>query len=140
MNKGNLLRRFYLLLKQARVPRVRFHSLRVTSNSLLIEAGADPVETAPRMAHTSTRMALDVYARQLTDRGGLLATMMDAALGQNAPAKEKAPESPREDVSVFSETTYLGMKKARRLGLFQNLETRRFELLTSCLQSRRSTN
>lgn len=85
LDKGNVLRGFYRLLKRSDVPRVKFHSLRVTSNSLLIEAGADPVEIAARMGHASTRMTLDVNARQFSDRGGRLATMMDTALGQNSP-------------------------------------------------------
>ena len=53
-DKGNVLRRFYKTLKRAGPPQVRFRSLRVTSNSVLIEQGADPVEIAARMGHTST--------------------------------------------------------------------------------------
>jgi hypothetical protein len=139
MDKGNLLRRFYRLLRQAGVPRVRFHSLRVTSNSLLIEAGADPVETSARMGHTSTQMmTLDVYARQLTGSGHL-AAMKDKALAHDCPANENSPELPRESVSVLSDVTYLGMKKARRLGLFSNLETRGFEPLNILLAKSLST-
>jgi integrase len=40
----------------------------------VVERGADPVEIAAHMGHTSTRMTLDVYARLFDDRQGRLQT------------------------------------------------------------------
>jgi integrase len=132
-DKGGVLRRFYATRKRAGLPQVRFHSLRVTSNSLLIEHGADPVEIAARMGHTSTRMTLDVYARLFNDRQGRLAALMDRAFEQLPPTTASA-------VPVVEHRGALKSKEPRRSTVLFAMETSGFEPLTSCLQSRRSTN
>src|SRR6202162_3613029 len=62
LRKSNFLRRdFKPLLRRAGLPDVDFHSLRHSSNSFLIEEGADPILVARRNGHASTRMVLDRY-------------------------------------------------------------------------------
>ncbi|MFY9883165.1 MAG: tyrosine-type recombinase/integrase, partial [Candidatus Cybelea sp.] len=62
LRKSNFIRRdFKPLLRRAGLPDVDFHSLRHSSNSLLIEEGADPILVARRNGHASTRMVLDRY-------------------------------------------------------------------------------
>jgi integrase len=52
LRKTNFLRRaFKPLLKQAELPDVTFRSLRHTANSLLIEAGEDPLAIAGSLGH-----------------------------------------------------------------------------------------
>ncbi len=46
---------------QASLPDVSFHSLRHTSNSLLIAAGEDVLSISRRNGHATTRMTLDQY-------------------------------------------------------------------------------
>jgi integrase len=137
-DKGNVLRRFYKTLKRAGLSHVKFHSLRVTSNSVLIEQGADPVEIAARMGHTSTRMTLDVYARLFNDRQGRLALLMDRAF-DGRPA-----ENHRQITADLSPAPahrrVVPMEKRRGYGVFLSMETSGLEPLTSCLQSRRSTS
>jgi len=48
-------------LVKAKLPEVAFYSLRHSSNSLLIEEGADPLLVAKRNGHSRTRMVLDGY-------------------------------------------------------------------------------
>jgi hypothetical protein len=132
-DKGNVLRRYYKALKRAGLPQVRFHSLRVTSNSLLIELGADPVEIAARMGHTTTRMTLDVYGRLFNDRQGRLAELMDRAFAQ-------LPPTTAGDVPVVSHPSALKRKEPRRSAVLLAMETGGLEPPTSCLQSRRSTS
>ncbi len=62
MRKSNFIRReFKPLLERAELPDVDFHSLRHSSNSFLIEEGADPILVARRNGHSGTRMVLDRY-------------------------------------------------------------------------------
>lgn len=62
LRKSNFIRRdFKPLLVRAELPDADFHSLRHSSNSFLIEEGADPVLVARRNGHSSTRMVLDRY-------------------------------------------------------------------------------
>jgi len=47
---------------------VDFHSLRHSSNSFLIEEGADPILIARRNGHVDTRMVLDRYGHMFEAR------------------------------------------------------------------------
>ena len=62
LRKNNFLKRvFKPLLRQAELPDVTFHSLRHTANSLLIEAGEDPLAIAGSLGHSDTRMMFERY-------------------------------------------------------------------------------
>ncbi len=62
LRKSNFIRRvFKPLLNLAGLPNVTFHSLRHTANSLLIEAGEDPVAIAGALGHADTRMMFERY-------------------------------------------------------------------------------
>ena len=62
LRKTNFLRRaFKPLLKQVELPDVTFRSLRHTANSLLIEAGKDPLAIAGSLGHSDTRMVFERY-------------------------------------------------------------------------------
>jgi integrase len=62
LRKSNFIRRtFKPLLEQAGPPAVTFHSLRHMANSLLIEAGADPLAIAGSLGHADTRMMFERY-------------------------------------------------------------------------------
>jgi Phage integrase family len=52
---------FKPLLGQAELPSVTFHSLRHTANSLLIEAGEDPLAIAGSLGHSDTWMMFERY-------------------------------------------------------------------------------
>ena len=134
-DKGNVLRRFYKTRERAGLPRVRFHSLRVTCNSLLIEQGANAVEIAAFMGHTSTRMTLDVYARLFNNQEARLADLMGRAF-----EKRQLPKTPEIPNPAPAHRRMLESKEPRRNAVLIAMETRRLELLTSCLQSRRSTS
>ena len=55
-------RHFQPALKKADVPRVRFHDLRHTYASLLIEQGENPKYIQTQLGHSSPTVTLDVYA------------------------------------------------------------------------------
>ncbi|MFB6465402.1 tyrosine-type recombinase/integrase [Cytobacillus sp. Hz8] len=50
------------LCKQVKVPKIRFHDLRHTHASLLLNSGVDPVKVAARLGHANPRVTLEIYA------------------------------------------------------------------------------
>ncbi len=78
LRKSAFIRRtFKPLLRRAELPDVDFHSLRHSSNSLLIEEGADPILVARRNGHASTRMVLDRYGHMFEGARRQAAETMD---------------------------------------------------------------
>ena len=61
-NHGNMLRRgFYPALRRAGLPRIRFHDLRHTYASLLIQQGEHPKYIQQQMGHSSIKVTMDTY-------------------------------------------------------------------------------
>jgi integrase len=58
---------FALFLTRAGLPRIRFHDLRHTAATLLLEAGTHPRVVAERLGHTTPALVLNVYGH-VTER------------------------------------------------------------------------
>ena len=58
---------FYPLLRRAALPRVRFHDLRHSAATLLLEAGLHPRVVAERLGHASPSLVMDTYGH-VTER------------------------------------------------------------------------
>ena len=76
---------FKPLLERAGLPDVTFHSLRHTANSLLIEAGEDPLAIAGSLGHADTRMMFERYghlfdhtARRVADTANRIFDRLEA--------------------------------------------------------------
>ena len=68
IDAGNLLARtHYPLLERAGLPRLRFHDLRHTAATLLLEAGAHPRVVAERLGHASPSLVMNTYGH-VTER------------------------------------------------------------------------
>ncbi|MHB8648122.1 MAG: tyrosine-type recombinase/integrase [Thermomicrobiales bacterium] len=82
IDAGNLLRRSYRpLLARAGLPRIRFHDLRHTAATLLLEAGTHPRVVAERLGHSTPSLVMNVYSH-VTDRMQSQATAtIDRILG-----------------------------------------------------------
>ena len=63
INHNNLIQRhFYPALEKADLPKIRFHDLRHTYSSLLIEQGENIKYIQSQLGHSSPSVTLNVYA------------------------------------------------------------------------------
>lgn len=62
MDPANLIKQFRKLLKTAELPKIRFHDLRHTAASLMLNNGAfDVLVASQRLGHAQPSITLDVY-------------------------------------------------------------------------------
>ncbi|PWB55366.1 MAG: hypothetical protein C3F13_04545 [Anaerolineales bacterium] len=61
INPRNLLREFTTLLAAAGLPRIRFHDLRHTAASLMLNHGIPPLIVSRRLGHSRVSITLDIY-------------------------------------------------------------------------------
>jgi integrase len=63
LRKSNLRRRsYYPILKKAGLPKIKFHSLRHTAATLLLEQGVHPAVMSAILGHASVKTTLDIYS------------------------------------------------------------------------------
>jgi integrase len=63
MNYSNMVKRYFINgLRQAKLPKIRFHDLRHTYSSLLIEQGENIKYIQSQLGHSSPMVTLNVYA------------------------------------------------------------------------------
>lgn len=62
LSGNNLLRVLYVLTKRAGVPAIRFHDLRHTAASLMINSGLNVRVVATVLGHANPSITLDVYS------------------------------------------------------------------------------
>ena len=80
-NPQSISRAFRSLLFRTGLPRVRFHDLRHTCATLLLEAGVNPRVVAERLGHTTPALVLNVYGH-VTERMQEQATaVLDQVMG-----------------------------------------------------------
>lgn len=73
-----------------RLPLARFHDLRHTAASLLINAGADPRAVAERLGHSNVMLTLNTYSHLFETRDAELTDALDATYA----GRQKAPAEP----------------------------------------------
>ena len=78
----NVRRVLYRLLKDASLPRVRFHDLRHSAASLLIASGVELVEVSQLLGHSELRVTADLYSHLQKQTAAKAATIMDGVLGR----------------------------------------------------------
>ena len=61
----NLLKKFRQALKKAGLRKLRFHDLRHTSASLMLNNGVDVLVASKRLGHSKPSITLDVYGHLL---------------------------------------------------------------------------
>jgi integrase len=81
LDAGNLLRRdFWRVLSKAGVPRCRFHDLRHTCATLLLQQGVHAKVVSELLGHSSIGMTLDIYSHVIPDMQQHAVSAMDAVL------------------------------------------------------------
>jgi integrase len=81
LSGGNLNRDFKATLQRAGLSkRTRFHDLRHTCATLLLEQGVNPKFVQELLGYADISLTLNVYSRVLPDMGDAAAGAMDAAL------------------------------------------------------------
>jgi integrase len=61
----NLLRNFYRILEKGNLPKIRFHDLRHTHATLMLQQGEHPKIVSERLGHANTRITMDIYSHVL---------------------------------------------------------------------------
>jgi integrase len=66
LEQGNVLRRsFWPILERAALPRCRFHDLRHTCATLLLQQGVHVKIVSEMLGHSNIKITLDVYSHVL---------------------------------------------------------------------------
>lgn len=76
----NLVRHFEELLQKNRIPRVRFHDLRHTAATLMLQKGIHPKVVQERLGHSSITITLDTYSHVIPSMQGEAADEIDDLL------------------------------------------------------------
>lgn len=90
---------FYPALARAGLPRVRFHDLRHTTATLLLEAGVHPAIVADLLGHSTVSMTLDRYSHVSEGMVRSAMAAMEGVLGPSAaPFAASEGQEPAETV------------------------------------------
>lgn len=60
-----VMKQFHALLKKAGLPKMRFHDLRHTMATILLESDVHPKKVQERLGHSSIAITMDVYSHVL---------------------------------------------------------------------------
>lgn len=83
MNRDNLRSRFKRLLEAAGLPEIRFHDLRHTAASLMLNNGVPLIVVSKRLGHAQPSITLDVYGHQIPTGQQEAAKLMDRLLSEH---------------------------------------------------------
>ena len=72
---------FKTLLRYAGLPEVRFHALRHTAATLMLEANVNPRVVQEMLGHANIRQTMDTYSHVLPNMQQQAAERMDEMLG-----------------------------------------------------------
>lgn len=73
----NLLRNYKQLLRDAGLPAIRFHDLRHTAASLMLNAGIPVIVVSRRLGHARASITLDVYGHLIPTMQSEVAEKID---------------------------------------------------------------
>lgn len=82
MHPRNLLRDFKKVLKYAGLPVIRFHDLRHTAASLMLNNGVPVLVVSRRLGHAKPSVTLDVYGHLIPSMQAETAEMIDSSAGR----------------------------------------------------------
>ncbi len=91
----NLLRDFRKLLRRAALPRIRFHDLRHTSASLMLNHGVPLIVVSKRLGHARPSITLDIYGHLIPSMGAEAAEKIDTLVAP-VELQQIAPDRTRK--------------------------------------------
>ena len=80
MDPGNLRRMYKNLLKDAGLPNIRFHDLRHTAATLMLNKGIPVFIVSRRLGHAKPSITLDIYGHLIPGQQKIVASLMDEIL------------------------------------------------------------
>ncbi len=96
LDESNLRQAFDRCLKQARIRQVRFHDLRHSYASLLIQKGAHPKYIQEQMGHSSIQVTMDIYGHLFGGEYRHLASRLDDPCLDRIEAESATQAQPSE--------------------------------------------
>ena len=78
----SMLRKFKNKLMSIGLPNIRFHDLRHTAASLLLEKNAHPKTVSELLGHTTVTLTLNTYSHIINPMSSVAAEAMDEIVGQ----------------------------------------------------------
>ncbi len=91
---------FKPLLAHARLRRIRFHDLRHTFGSLLIQAGAPLTYVKEQMGHSSIKITVDIYGHLIPGADVGYMDRLDRPAAKTSPQQSATPVQPAEEAEV----------------------------------------
>ena len=88
LDPSNLRRDFNRILEEAGLPKIRFHDLRHTAASLMLNNGVPPIVVSRILGHAKPSITLDLYGHLYHEMQGEAAKIMDELV---TPIKVKLP-------------------------------------------------
>ena len=79
-DRDNLRRHYKTLLKKAGLPEIRFHDLRHTAASLMLNNNIPVIVVSKRLGHAQPSITLDVYGHLIPTKQQEVASLMDELL------------------------------------------------------------
>ena len=77
LNQSNLRKDFLKDLDRAKLPKIRFHDLRHTAASLMLNNGVPPIVVSNRLGHSKPSITMDVYGHLYQEMQSDAAKIMD---------------------------------------------------------------
>ena len=118
---------FHQLLKAAGVRRVRFHDLRHTFASLLLQQGESPVYVKEQMGHSSIQVTVDLYGHLIPGGNKQAVDRLDGPAENRVPERKTAPQahpSHAREEQQEAEAVESTEKLKRRYGVSDGFRTR----------------
>ena len=96
LNERNLVQRnFQVILKRAKLPRIRLYDLRHTAATLALGAGVPAKVVSEQVGHASVAFTLDTYSHVLPHMQEAAAAQVEALLFEPAPKMNDARKTKR---------------------------------------------
>ena len=93
MDQGRqLIQKFKAILRRSGLQDIRFHNLRHTYASLLIDQGGHPKYILPKMGHSSINITMDTYGHLINTVNWEASNRLDRAIfGQSLGSENRNP-------------------------------------------------